>query len=121
MEDGSVVGFNSTLCLARDTWYTKDSTDLKIEKYRKKSGGKRDLDYALCATSYRNWNAPPTYGFSKEKLYMTDNTHIGFGSTCSESLIHFKAKVFRNETAGNWARQSPSGQQCLRDMSSKMK
>lgn len=120
-EDGSVIGVNTLFRVVRNSWFTKDTTELYIQKFSRTVYGDSNTDYVLCAISSRNWNNPPPHGFSKEKLYLTDDTRIGFGSSCDQSLIRFKAKIWRNETAALFARQSPWGRQCMRDMASGMK
>lgn len=120
-QDGSTTGVNILLGHAINSWYTKDTMELIIKKFSKTSHGQMNFDYAVCATTFRNWNNPPPHGFSKEKLYLTDDTRIGFGFTCDESFIRFKAKTWCNETVTRSARQSPSGQQCMLDIASGMK
>ena len=119
MKDGTFVHFNATMGLSKDTWYTKDFTDIQIEKYSSTGANaraNRKVDYNVCLNSVRNWNKPPTYGFSKDVLHMTEEDTIGFGEHCDQSKVIFKAKVFRDETAAKAAMYSPAGKQCQKDM-----
>jgi hypothetical protein len=118
-KDGTFIYFNATVGVAKDAWYTKDFTDIQIEKYT--SAGptvraNKKVDYAICHTATRNWNKPPTYGFSKDVLYMTEEDQIGFGEQCDQSKLRFKAKVYRDDYAAKAAMYSPAGQQCQKDL-----
>jgi hypothetical protein len=73
-KDGTFVHVNSTLGLSKDAWYTKDFTDFHLEKYTTTgAGSNKKVDYAVCYWAVRNWNKPPTYGFSKDVLFLTDD------------------------------------------------
>jgi hypothetical protein len=120
-KDGSFIHFNSTLALAKDSWYTKDYTDLHVEKYTTTGpsvNANKKVDYALNYVAVRNWNKAPHYGFSKDVLYLTDDETITFGENGDQSSkIRFKAKVIRDEYAAKHALYSPVGQKCQKDMS----
>ena len=119
-KDGTWIHFNATVGLSKDIWYTKDFTDIQIEKYTTTgpSGihANKKVDYAVCYTAIRNWNKPPTYGFSKDVLYLTEEDHIAFGEQCDQNKIRFKAKVYRDDYAAKAAMYSPIGKQCQKDM-----
>ena len=118
-KDGTFVHLNSTLGLSKDAWYTKDFTDFHLEKYTTTgAGSNKKVDYAVCYWAVRNWNKPPTYGFSKDVLFLTDDESIAFGEHCDQSKIRFKAKVYRDDWAAKFALNSAAGQQCQKDMTS---
>ena len=119
LKDGTFVHFNATMGLSKDTWYTKDFTDIQIEKYSSAGANvraNRKVDYNVCYWAVRDWNKPPAYGFSKDVLHMTEEDTIGFGEHCDQSKVVFKAKVYRDETAAKAAMYSPAGKQCQKDM-----
>ena len=121
-KDGTFVHFNSTLGLSKDAWYTKDFTDFHLEKYTTTgAGSNKKVDYAVCYWAVRSWNKPPTHGFSKDVLYLTDDESIAFGEHCDQSKIRFKAKVYRDDFAAKFALNSPAGRQCQKDMASGFK
>ena len=123
-KDGKVISLDATMALSKDSLYTKDFTDVKIEKYTSTSSNARsapqDVDYALCYSAIRNWNKPANYGFSKDVLYLTEEDHIAFGESCDHNKIRFKAKVYRDQEAAQVALKSPAGRQCQKDMASGM-
>ncbi|XP_057375632.1 vitellogenin-2-like [Daphnia carinata] len=118
-KDGSFIFFNATVGVSKNAWFTKDFTDIQIEKYTTSGPSARankKVDFALCYTAVRNWNKPPTYGFSKDVLYMTEEDHIAFGEQCDQNKIRFKAKVYRDDYAAKAAMYSPAGKQCQKDL-----
>ena len=119
-KDGTWIHFNATMALSKDAWYTKDFTDVKIEKYTSTTPNVRsapkNVDYAICYWAIRNWNKPAHYGFTKDVLYLTEEDHIAFGESCDHNKIRFKAKVYRDDYAAKAAMYSPAGRQCQKDM-----
>ena len=118
-KDGTFIHFNATVGLSKDAWYTKDFTDIQIEKYTSTGPNvraNRKVDYNVCYWAIRNWNKPPTYGFSKDVLYLTEEDHIAFGEQCDQNKIRFKAKVYRDDYAAKAAMYSPAGKQCQKDL-----
>lgn len=118
-KDGTFIFFNATVGLSKNAWFTKDFTDIQIEKYTTSDPSARankKVDFAVCHTATRNWNKPPTYGFSKDVLYLTEEDQIAFGEQCDQSKIRFKAKVYRDDYAAKAAMYSPAGQQCQKDL-----
>jgi len=109
MEDGSYQQVNATVAIAQDDWYTKDFRDVRVERSSVDAGKNKRVDYVVCGTTSRNWNNAPVFGFSQDVLYMTEDSRYGFGKTCEESKFNFKAKVYRNETAAAFARNTAVG------------
>ena len=120
MADGSFYLFNASLGIAQDDMYTKEYRDLRVERSFVDASNSRKMSYALCGATTRNWNNPPAFGFSPEVLYMTEDSRYWYStSSCDapESKLTFKAKVYRNETAATYARESPAGRRCQEHIS----
>lgn len=115
--DGTYIHFNATFGTSNNAWWNKGFTDAHAERYTTNGPyGSKEVDWAVCWSSARNWNKPPTYGFSKDILYFTQDDTIYFGEHCDQNKIRFKAKIWRDEYASNAAITSPAGEQCQHDM-----
>ena len=119
-KDGTVVQIQSLVGLSRDARYTKDYHDWQVELSTTKPKSAKKVDYAICYWAVRDWNNAPTFGLSKDVLYMNEVDQIGFGPQC-EHKVKFTAKLTRDETAAQIAINSKAGQQCLQDMQSGFK
>jgi hypothetical protein len=96
-KDGFFVQFNTIVGLSMDSWYTKDFTDIQIEKYTSDSSNvpaTKEFDYSVCYTAVRNWNKPLAYGFSKDVLHLEDKEMIAFGEKSDKSKISSTAKAY---------------------------
>ena len=111
-KDGTVVQIQSLVGLSRDARYTKDYHDWQVELSTTKLNSVKKVDYAICYWAVRDWNNAPTFGLSKDVLYMNEVDQIGFGPQC-EHKVKFTAKLTRDETAAQIAINSKAGQQCL--------
>lgn len=118
--DGTVVNFNSTLGLAMNDRYNKDCADLQVQMTTKKLYEDKKVDFAICYKSDRHWNNPPSFGFSKPILVLTEVDHIGFGPQC-EQKFKFTARLTRDQATATAALESDVGQQCLLDMDAGLK
>ncbi len=113
--DGTVEKFTSTVGMAMNVRYTKDFLDWQVEHSTTKPGQSKKVNSAICYFAVRKWNHPPTFGFSKDILEMTEEDRIGFGPNC-EHKVHFTAKLTRDEAAAEAAKNSAAGKQCMKDM-----
>ena len=113
--DGTVDKFVSNYGQAMNIRYTKDVIDWHAKYSTIKPGGGEKSNFAICYHAERDWNHPPTFGFSKDVLQMIEVDNIGWGPEC-ERKVTFTAKLTRDEEAAEAAKNSKVGQQCQEDM-----
>jgi len=116
--DGSSFHFNTTIANSWDSNDTAHYLDWHYQLYTSPGpNAAKEYYLAVCYDVIREWNKPPHYGFSKDILYMDHDEKFAVGEECDIPLIHYKARVYRDEYAAQHASNSLIGQKCQKDMS----
>lgn len=114
-KDGTTVQIESSYGYAQDHMTSKSYRDLRWVHSNSGTG----VNYSVCGSSSIAQSQPPSFGFSSEPLYQTEDGIIQMGNKCeSGDKLSYKVKLIRDEMAAKVARETDAAQKCRLQMKS---